>query len=57
MFFMFGGALVPFSFFDILCDDPAATYILFAPPNAKVSTADYAIGLHVSSLVVDGGTL
>jgi hypothetical protein len=27
------------------------------PPNNKVSTADYAIGLHASSLVVDGGTL
>ena len=55
--FMLGGALVPPSFFDILCDDPAATHTLFAPPNAKVSTADYAIGLHASSLVVDGGTL
>jgi acyl-CoA hydrolase len=28
-----------------------------APPNNKVSAADYAIGLHASSLVVDGGTL
>jgi acyl-CoA hydrolase len=30
---------------------------VFAPPNAKVSAADYAIGLHSSSLVADGGTL
>jgi hypothetical protein len=30
---------------------------LFGPPNGKVSTADYAIGLHASSLVADGGTL
>ena len=29
----------------------------FAPPNAKISTADYAIGLHASSWVLDGGTL
>ena len=28
-----------------------------APPNNKVSAADYAIGLHASSLVADGGTL
>ncbi|MBN8505475.1 MAG: acetyl-CoA hydrolase [Burkholderiales bacterium] len=55
--FMLGGAVVKPGFFDILCDDPAATHTLFAPPNAKVSTADYAIGLHASSLVVDGGTL
>jgi hypothetical protein len=34
-----------------------ATHTLFAPPNNKVSTADYAIGLHASSLVADGGTL
>jgi acyl-CoA hydrolase len=34
-----------------------ATHALFAPPNNKVSAADYAIGLHASSLVVDGGTL
>ncbi len=37
--------------------DPAATHTLFAPPNGKVSTADYAIGLHASSLVADNGTL
>lgn len=55
--FMLGGAQVAPSFFDILCDDPAGTHTLFAPPNAKVSTADYAIGLHASSLVADGGTL
>ena len=27
------------------------------PPNNKVSAADYAIGLHASALVADGGTL
>ena len=30
---------------------------MFAPPNNKVNLADYAIGLHASSLVADGGTL
>ena len=37
--------------------DPAGTHTVFAPPNNKVSTADYAIGLHASSFVADGGTL
>ena len=44
-------------FFDLVVTDPAATHTLFAPPNGKISTADYAIGLHASSLVADGGTL
>ncbi len=44
-------------FFDLLVTDPAGTHTVFAPPNGKVSVADYAIGLHASSLVADGGTL
>jgi acyl-CoA hydrolase len=55
--FMPNGAEVPPDFFDIVVTDPAATHRLFGPPNGKVSTADYAIGLHASSLVADGGTL
>jgi acyl-CoA hydrolase len=55
--FMPNGAEVSPEFFDLVVTDPAATHTLFAPPNAKVSTADYAIGLHASSLVKDGGTL
>ena len=55
--FMPHGAEVAPGFFDIVVTDPAATHQLFGPPNAKVSTADYAIGLHASSLVADGGTL
>ena len=55
--FMEGGACVAPSIFDIVVTDPAATHTLFAPPNGKVSTTDYAIGLHASSLVLDGGTL
>jgi hypothetical protein len=49
-----GGAV---GFFDMVVTDPAGTHTLFAPPNNKVSAADYAIGLHASSLVADGGTL
>lgn len=55
--FMPNGAEVPPDFFDLLVTDPAATHTVFGPPNNKVSAADYAIGLHASSLVVDGGTL
>ncbi len=55
--FMPNGAAVAPGFFDIVVTDPAASHQLFGPPNAKVSTADYAIGLHASSLVADGGTL
>jgi acyl-CoA hydrolase len=55
--FMPNGAEVDPGFFDVVVSDPAASHALFAPPNNKVSAADYAIGLHASSLVVDGGTL
>lgn len=55
--YMVGGAEVEPGFFDIVVTDPAATHRPFGPPNGKVSTADYAIGLHASSLVADGGTL
>ncbi|MBI5258408.1 MAG: acetyl-CoA hydrolase [Burkholderiales bacterium] len=55
--FMPNGAVVKPGFFDIVVTDPAATHQPFGPPNGKVSAADYAIGLHASSLVADGGTL
>ena len=55
--FMPNGAEVGPEFFDLVITDPAGTHTLFGPPNGKVSTADYAIGLHASSLVADGGTL
>ncbi len=55
--FMPNGAQAPAHFFDVVVDDPAASHTLFAPPNAKITTADYAIGLHASSFVQDGGTL
>ena len=55
--FMPNGAEVAPAFFDVVVTDPAATHTLFGAPNSKVSTADYAIGLHAASLVEDGGTL
>jgi acyl-CoA hydrolase len=55
--FMPNGAEVPPSMYDVVVTDPAATHQLFGPPNNRVTPADYAIGLHASSLVVDNGTL
>ncbi len=55
--FMPNGAEVKPDFYDVVVTDPAGTHTVFGPPNNKVSAADYAIGLHASSLVADGGTL
>ncbi len=55
--FMPNGAEVEPGFFDMVITDPAGTHAVFAPPNNKVSLADYAIGLHSASMVADGGTL
>lgn len=55
--FMPNTAEVEADFFDVVVTDPAGTHTMFSPPNNKVGLADYAIGLHASSLVADGGTL
>ena len=55
--FMPNGAELSPDFYDVVITDPAGTHTVFGPPNNKVSAADYAIGLHASSLVADGGTL
>lgn len=55
--FMPGTAEVPADFFDVIIDDPAGTHTLFCTPNMEINATDYAIGLHASSLVKDGGTL
>ena len=55
--FMPHDAVAGDDFFDYLVRDPAGHHTLFAPPNMKVSAQEYAIGLHASRLVADGGTL
>ena len=55
--FMHGDAAVAESEFDLLLDDPATDFPLFAPPREPVVLGDYAAGLHAASLVADGGTL
>jgi acyl-CoA hydrolase len=55
--FMEGDAIVDTSIVDAIVDDPVCTHTLFSAPNMKVTLSDYAIGMYVSTLVKDGGTL
>jgi hypothetical protein len=43
--------------FSAILDSAAVDFPLFAPPSEPISDTRYAIGLHASSLVRDGGTL
>ena len=55
--YMLNDAEVSQNFFDIVVDEPQYSTRLFGAPNMSVSTPDYLIGLHVSTLLRDGGTL
>jgi len=55
--FMTGHAQVAPAQFDYLVDDPRYDYDLFGPPHSAIGTVEHAIGLHVSGLLRDGGTL
>ncbi|HET8730335.1 MAG TPA: acetyl-CoA hydrolase/transferase C-terminal domain-containing protein [Moraxellaceae bacterium] len=55
--FMENDALIDESEVDAIVSDPVSTHTIFSAPNMKIDETDYAIGLHVSSLVKDGGTL
>src|ERR1700690_1235184 len=55
--FMFGAAAVGAETFDYLIEHPRYDYDLFAPPNQRLSTVEFAIGLYGARLVRDGGTL
>jgi acyl-CoA hydrolase len=50
-------AEVPAAFFDGLLFDQACRQRLFALPREPVDAVEFAIGLHASALVRDGGTL
>jgi acyl-CoA hydrolase len=54
--FMYGDALVKETRFDDL-HDPETSHQLFSMPSESVGDTAYAIGLHASRLVRDGGTL
>jgi acyl-CoA hydrolase len=55
--YMFGPAAVGPETFDSLIEHARYEYDLFAPPNQRLSTVDYAIGLYGARLIRDGGTL
>lgn len=55
--YMGNDAEVPPSNFDFVIDHPRYSSALFSVPKTPVSAADHAIGLRVSTLVRDGGTL
>jgi acyl-CoA hydrolase len=50
-------AEVSADFFDVLLDTPACRQTLFALPREPVDVVEFALGLHASTLVRDGGTL
>lgn len=55
--FMAGDATLAAGEVDLLLDDPAYDFPLFAPPRQPIAAADYAAGLYAATLVPDGGTL
>lgn len=55
--FMYHDAMVPASTFDMIIDNPSYDHTLFSTPNMAVEMDDYLIGMHVSTLIRDGGTL
>ncbi len=55
--FMYGDAVFEASHYDVLVQGPETNYPLFGPPKDSVGIRDHAIGLYVSPLVRDGGTL
>jgi acyl-CoA hydrolase len=55
--FMHGDAVIPAEKWDILIDDPSCYEPLFGTPRQPVAPADFMIGLNVSTLIKDGGTL
>ncbi|MFC0446124.1 acetyl-CoA hydrolase/transferase C-terminal domain-containing protein [Pseudidiomarina halophila] len=50
-------AAVPASTFDLILQNEASDYPLFAVPQEEISPADHLIGFYASSLIKDGGTL
>ncbi|AFM40131.1 hypothetical protein Desaci_1092 [Desulfosporosinus acidiphilus SJ4] len=55
--FMYGDAVVEGSSYDMILQGPDFNYELFAPPKDSVSLSDHMIGINVSTLIKDGGTI
>jgi Acetyl-CoA hydrolase/transferase C-terminal domain len=55
--FMPGAGDLPADQFSAILDGPDTEFPLFAPPSEPITDTKYAIGLHTTGLVRDGGTL
>ncbi len=55
--FMYGDAVIEADTYDIIFEGPEFKTNLFGTPNDSIGIANHAIGLYVSTLVKDGGTL
>lgn len=55
--FMFGEAVIDETEYDIIIDDPDYYHPLFATPRMPISVPEFMIGLHISTLLKDNGTL
>ncbi|OLN28699.1 acetyl-CoA hydrolase/transferase C-terminal domain-containing protein [Desulfosporosinus metallidurans] len=55
--FMYGDAVVEPDSYDIILQGPKYDYELFCPPKDAVALSDHMIGINVSTLIKDGGTI
>lgn len=55
--FMYGDAIVGTNHYNFVIDSPECNYPLFGPPKDSVALKDHMIGLNVSTLLKDGGTI
>ncbi|QGT99356.1 Acetyl-CoA hydrolase [Candidatus Syntrophocurvum alkaliphilum] len=55
--FMYGDAVVETDTYDIILQGSKYNYELFGPPKEPVSLIDYMIGINVSTLIKDSGTI
>lgn len=55
--FMYGDAVLSPESYDMILQGPDVNYELFAPPKDAVAIPDHMIGINVSTLVRDGGTI
>lgn len=55
--FMYGDAVEEATAYDFIIDSEECNYSLFGPPKDSVALKDHMIGLNVSTLLKDGGTI
>ncbi|OLN28700.1 acetyl-CoA hydrolase/transferase C-terminal domain-containing protein [Desulfosporosinus metallidurans] len=55
--FMYGDAVVEADTYDMILQGPQYDYELFCPPKDPVALSDHMIGINVSTLIKDGGTI